>query len=52
MPECVMQFAGTKDSIFVRHTQDTIPAGCPNDMSKYSNLNEIRKIRLAESKEL
>ena len=25
MPECVMQFAGTKDYILVRHTQDTIP---------------------------
>ena len=24
MPECVMQFAGTKDYILVRHTQDTI----------------------------
>ena len=24
MPECVMQFAGTKDYILVRHTQDTL----------------------------
>lgn len=46
MPECVMQFADTKDYIFVRHTQDTILAGYLNDMSKYNNLNEIKKTRL------
>ena len=34
MPECVMQFAETKDYILVRHTQD-------------NNLNEIKKTRLA-----
>lgn len=47
MPECVMQFADTKDFILVRHTQDTILASYLNDMSKYNNLNEIKKTRLA-----
>lgn len=47
MPECVMQFAETKDYILVRHTQDTILAGYLNDMSKYNNRSEITKNRLA-----
>ncbi len=47
MPECVMQFAGTKDYILVRHTQDTILASYLNDMSKYNSLNEIKKTRLS-----
>ena len=47
MPECVMQFSQTKDYILVRHTQDTILASYLNDMSKYNNLNEIKKTRLA-----
>ena len=47
MPECVMQFAETKDYILVRHTEDTILASYLNDMSKYNNLNEIKKTRLA-----
>lgn len=47
MPECVMQYAQTKDYILARHTQDTILASYLNDMSKYNNLNEIRKTRLA-----
>lgn len=46
MPECVMQFAQTGDYILVRHTQDTILASYLNDMSKYNNLNEIKKTRL------
>ncbi len=46
MPECVLQFAGTKDYILVRHTQDTILSSYLNDMSKYNNLNEIKKTRL------
>lgn len=46
MPECVMQFAHTRDYILVRHTQDTILTGYLNDMSKYNNLNEIKKTRL------
>lgn len=46
MPECVMQFSETKDYILVRHTQDTILACYLNDMSKYNNLNEIKKTRL------
>lgn len=46
MPECVMQFAATKDHILVRHTQDTILASYLNDMSKYNNINEIKKTRL------
>ncbi|MCI8565190.1 MAG: ATP-binding protein [Lachnospiraceae bacterium] len=47
MPECVKQFVETKDYILVRHTQDTILASYLNDMSKYNNLNEIKKTRLA-----
>lgn len=47
MPECVMQFADTMDYILIRHTQDTILASYLNDMSKYNNLNEIKKTRLA-----
>ena len=46
MPECVMQYAETKDYILVRHIQDTILASYLNDMSKYNNLNEIKKTRL------
>ena len=46
MPECVKQFAETRDYILVRHTQDTILASYLNDMSKYNNLNEIKKTRL------
>lgn len=47
MPECVLQFRETKDYVLVRHTQDTILASYLNDMSKYNNLNEIKKTRLA-----
>ena len=47
MPECVMQYVGTKDYILIRHTQDTILTSYLNDMSKYNNLNEIKKTRLA-----
>ena len=47
MPECVMQFVQTQDYILVRHTQDTILSSYLNDMSKYNNLNEIKKTRLA-----
>lgn len=47
MPECVMQFAQTKDYILVRHTQNTVLASYLNDMSKYNNINEIKKTRLA-----
>ncbi len=46
MPECVMLFAKTEDYILIRHTQDTILASYLNDMSKYHNLNEIKKTRL------
>lgn len=46
MPECVEQFVNTKDYIFVRHMQDTLLASYLNDMSKYNNLNEIKKTRL------
>mgnify|MGYP000886271370 FL=1 len=46
MPECVTQFANTKDHILVRHTQDAILVSYLNDMSKYNNLNEIKKTRL------
>jgi len=47
MPECVMQYAATGDYILIRHTQDTILTSYLNDMSKYNNLNEIKKTRLA-----
>ena len=46
MPECVQLFAQTKDYILIRHTQDTILTSYLNDMSKYNNLNEIKKTRL------
>ncbi len=46
MPECVMQYANTKDFILVRHIQENILASYMNDMSKYNNLNEIKKTRL------
>lgn len=46
MPECVQQYAQTKDFILIRHTQNTILASYLNDMSKYNNLNEIKKTRL------
>lgn len=47
MPECVKQFVETQDYILIRHTQDTILQSYLNDMSKYNNLNEIKKTRLA-----
>ena len=46
MPECVNQFAQTKDYLLVRHTQDTILLGYLDDMSKYNTTNEIKKTRL------
>ena len=46
MPECVQLFAQTKDYLLIRHTQDTILTSYLNDMSKYNNLNEIKKTRL------
>ena len=46
MPECVSQYASTKDFILVRTIQDNILAAYLNDMSKYNNLNEIKKTRL------
>lgn len=46
MPECVMQFVETGNYVLTRHTQDTILLSYLNDMSKYNNLNEIKKTRL------
>ena len=46
MPECVQQFIQTQDYVLVRHTQDSVLASYLNDMSKYNNLNEIKKTRL------
>lgn len=46
MPECVSQYVSTKDHILVRNTQSNILASYLNDMSKYNNLNEIKKTRL------
>ena len=34
MPECVMQFAETRDHILIRHTQDTILASYLNDIHR------------------
>ena len=42
-----MQFVQTRDYILIRHTQDTVLVSCFNDMSKYNNLNEIKKTSLA-----
>ncbi len=46
MPECVRLFAETKDYVLIRHTQDAILTSYLSDMSKYNNLNEIKKTRL------
>jgi len=46
MPECVMQFAETKDYILVRNTQAAILANYLDDMSKYNQKIEIQKTRL------
>ncbi len=46
MPECVRQYKETGNYLLVRHTQDTILTSYLNDMSKYNNLNEIKKTRL------
>ena len=46
MPECVKLFIETENYILVRHIQDTILASYLNDMSKYNNLNEIKRTRL------
>ena len=46
MPECVMQYAQTKDYLLTRHIQDTILLGYLDDMSKYNTTNEIKKTRL------
>ena len=46
MPECVMNYVETKDYILIRHTQETILQSYLNDMSKYNQLNEIKKTRL------
>ncbi len=46
MPECVRQYAETRDFLLVRHTQDMILASYLNDMSKYNQANEIKKTRL------
>lgn len=46
MPECVLQFAKTRDYILTRHIQDSILLSYLNDMSKYNSLNEIKKTRL------
>lgn len=47
MPECVLHYSQTRDMILVRHTQSNILQSYLNDMSKYNNLNEIKKTRLA-----
>ncbi|GHT92043.1 ATPase [Spirochaetia bacterium] len=47
MPDCVAKFCATGDFILIRHTQQMILASYLNDMSKYNNQNEIKKVRLA-----
>ncbi|MDR0286484.1 MAG: ATP-binding protein [Clostridiales bacterium] len=46
MPECVMQFAETKDYILIRNIQTTILSNYLNDMSKYNQNTEIKKTHL------
>ncbi len=46
MPECVRMYKETRDMILIRHTCDTILSSYMNDMSKYNNLNEIKKTHL------
>lgn len=46
LPECVKQFAETKDHVLVRHVQDSILVSYLNDMSKYNQQNGIKKTRL------
>ena len=46
MPECVMQFAETRDYLLVRNIQATILSNYLNDMSKYNKNSEIKKTRL------
>ncbi len=45
MPECVLQFAQTRDYVLVRHIQNTLLLSYLSDMSKYNNVNEIKKTR-------
>ncbi|MDD2400902.1 MAG: ATP-binding protein [Clostridia bacterium] len=46
MPDCVSKFVVTKDYILVRHTQQMILTSYLNDMSKYNQTNEIKKVRM------
>jgi predicted AAA+ superfamily ATPase len=47
MPECINNYLETGDFILVRHTQSMILISYLNDMSKYNNMNEVKKTRLA-----
>ncbi len=46
MPECVSKFVDTGNYVLIRHIQDTILESYLDDMSKYNNLNEIKKTRI------
>ena len=46
MPDCVSKFVETGDYTLIRHIQQTILQSYLNDMSKYNETNEIKKIRL------
>lgn len=46
MPECVMQFAQTKDFTLCRHLQSNILKSYLNDMSKYNTPNETKKVHI------
>lgn len=46
MPKCTKQYIETNDFLLVRHSQEMILVNYLNDMSKYNNLNEIKKTKL------
>lgn len=45
MPECVLQYANTRDFNLIRNLQHNILQAYLNDMSKYSTSTEVRKTR-------
>ncbi len=47
MPECVRLFSQTKDSVLVRHIQDSIIKNFLDNTEKYNTGGEMKKIELA-----
>ena len=43
MPECVRQFADTKDYLLVRHTQETLVDGYLHEMERFCTAREARR---------